>query len=293
MLDILIPVFNANDKLRITLDSIFSQSSMGMLNVIVVDNCSNDWDYSVEVDFPEATFYHNQLNLGRLGNWDECLKHVKGNFYLFLMAGDKFLGVPSLLLKSLKKDCAYVFDMKVAQGGGVRELNKWRNHVDRVYASRFFLRTYLLSAQVPWGPLQTWIFPSSTISQFSRTSQSHADILYILDAIRNVKTVKFVKFPIVQWTMSATRFHATIDILTSKKTDFIITKHFLHEEGISFSELVLAIRFLFWSGVIWLRNPTFNPLKFAGFLFFRKAEQRRLHQEILEADCQTLKSTDA
>lgn len=292
MIDVLIPVFNANDKLRTTLESIFCHSTTGALKVIVVDNCTEDWDLSIERDFPEATFHRNRENLGRLGNWDECLKHVSSDFYMFLMAGDKLTGVPSLFREGLEAGCAYVFDMKFALGGNVRELNKWHSNSDKEFAPDDFLRTYLLGAQMPWGPLQTWIFPSSTISRFSKASQSHADILYIFEAIRNVQAVKFVKFPIVEWTMSATRFHSHIDLLTSRKTDFIITKHYLHDEGIAFSELALSLQFLFWSCALWLRNPTFNPVKLAIFLFFRKAEQKRLHQEILNHHSLTLRPID-
>lgn len=289
LIDVLIPVFNANDKLRTTLESIFSHSVKGTLNVVVVDNCTEGWDVSLEQDFPEATFHHNRENLGRLGNWDECLKHVSSDFYMFLMAGDKLTGVPRLFRRGLESGCAYVFDMKFAQDGNVREMNKWRNNDDRDYAPNDFLRTYLLAAQNPWGPLQTWIFPRSTISRFQKNSQSHADILYILEAIRKVQAVKFVKFPIVEWTMCKTRFHSQIDLLASRKADFVIIKHYLEELGIAFSEPVLFLRFFFWSGVVWLRNPTFNLWILANFLIFRRAEQRLLRKEILDQHSRTLR----
>lgn len=292
MIDVLIPVFNANHKLRSTLDSIFSHPATGILNVIVVDNCTGNWDLSIEQDFPKATFHKNQENLGRLGNWDECLKHVLSDFYMFLMAGDKLARLPNQFFEGLETGCAYVFDMKFARNGNVRELNKWRNSVDRDYAADDFLRTYLLGAQMPWGPLQTWIFPSNTRSRFSKTSQSHADVLYILEAIRNVKAVKFVKFPIVEWSMSATRFHSQIDLLASRKVDFVITKHYLHKSCIAFNEMALSLRFLFWSGVLWRRNPTFNPVKLAKFLFFRKAEQDRLCQDIFDLYDRTVQLID-
>lgn len=93
---IAIPVFNAGDNLRISLQSCVEQSVAA--KVLVVDNCSTDGSLETAREFAQRydniDLVINERNLGRVGNWNRCLDLFEASeceIIKLLMAGDELL----------------------------------------------------------------------------------------------------------------------------------------------------------------------------------------------------------
>lgn len=92
-----VPVYNAEDCLSDTLKSILNQT-FKKFEIFVVDNCSNDNTSEVaehfKNNFDEDNKIHiikNKKNLGRIGNWNNCLdlfRQSDFNYLKFVFAGD-------------------------------------------------------------------------------------------------------------------------------------------------------------------------------------------------------------
>ncbi|OHA72081.1 MAG: hypothetical protein A3A27_01485 [Candidatus Wildermuthbacteria bacterium RIFCSPLOWO2_01_FULL_47_18] len=92
-----VPTFNSQGSIQETLKSIFSQTYRNF-NVLVVDNHSTDQTASVVQQFKnefdkegKLTLVQNKENLGRIGNWNQCLnlfKETSHAYLKFVFAGD-------------------------------------------------------------------------------------------------------------------------------------------------------------------------------------------------------------
>jgi CDP-glycerol glycerophosphotransferase (TagB/SpsB family) len=90
---IAIPVYNAEDAIRLTLDSCVAQTKK--TSIVVVDNRSSDNTCGIVKEYakkyPQIKLIVNNKNLGRVGNWNRCLdifremphEHIK-----FVFSGD-------------------------------------------------------------------------------------------------------------------------------------------------------------------------------------------------------------
>lgn len=97
LVSICIPVYNGEKTIVETLQAVMNQTYEEM-EVIVVDNCSEDKTYEIVQNLQKVDdrirLYRNESNLGMAGNWNECLKHVQGEYVHFVCADD-----------ILRKDC--------------------------------------------------------------------------------------------------------------------------------------------------------------------------------------------
>ena len=86
---IAIPTYNRLSFLRCAVDSALRQSYVN-LQVVVSDNCSEDGtaDYVESIQNHRLLFVRQSTNLGMVGNWDACLHHAEGEFFLLLSDDD-------------------------------------------------------------------------------------------------------------------------------------------------------------------------------------------------------------
>ena len=84
-IDILIPIYNCKEKLKITLDSLTQQNTYNRFNVIIIDN-NSDEDYTelLKNYFYDIQFFKNTSNVGRIGNWNKCLNYANNKWSMFL-----------------------------------------------------------------------------------------------------------------------------------------------------------------------------------------------------------------
>ena len=88
-ISIAIPTFNRRSLLGKTIDSVLEQSYPN-LEIIISDNCSTDGTSDlVSAYCDERIIYFRQSeNLGMVGNWNFCLEHATGEFFLLLSDDD-------------------------------------------------------------------------------------------------------------------------------------------------------------------------------------------------------------
>lgn len=87
---ILIPVFNRAEFVCDAVDSALAQTYEAV-DIIVVDNCSNDGTFEKLSKYSENSkvkIVRNRENVGRVENWNIALRHVKGDYFHFLMSDD-------------------------------------------------------------------------------------------------------------------------------------------------------------------------------------------------------------
>ncbi len=87
ILTIAIPTFNRQHSLERTLQSLAPLSNISKVQILVIDNCSNDgtWEWLCrEKDELGITIEQNTVNLGIEGNIIQALLHAKGDYVWFL-----------------------------------------------------------------------------------------------------------------------------------------------------------------------------------------------------------------
>src|SRR5215475_5239963 len=86
---IAIPTYNRLAYVRQAIASALAQTYPN-IQVVVSDNCSSDGtaDYVKSIECPQLLFVRQATNLGMVGNWDACLKHAEGEFFLLLSDDD-------------------------------------------------------------------------------------------------------------------------------------------------------------------------------------------------------------
>ena len=93
LLSIMIETYNQEDYIAQTLDSIINQNVGFKYELLIGDDCSNDNtpkildEYAKKYDF--ITVFHNEKNLGPMGNYYHLLSECKGT-YIMDCAGDDY-----------------------------------------------------------------------------------------------------------------------------------------------------------------------------------------------------------
>lgn len=91
---VMIPTYNCAEYLKQTLESVLCQCAESeIVQITVVDDCSTrDDPESVVRSFgsERITFQRNPKNLGVAGNFNECLKHARGD-WVHILHGDDYI----------------------------------------------------------------------------------------------------------------------------------------------------------------------------------------------------------
>ncbi len=86
-----VPVFNAGRSLTRCLESVLSQD-FADIDVVVIDNGSTDGTLAaacgIAASHPRVVIYQNARNVGRVGNWNQCLTVAQGEFVKLVMVND-------------------------------------------------------------------------------------------------------------------------------------------------------------------------------------------------------------
>lgn len=86
---ICIPVYNAENYIETTLKSVINQT-FKEIEIIVIDNKSTDKTIEKieQIHDSRIKLIKNKKNYGMVGNWNICLKHVRGEYIQFVCADD-------------------------------------------------------------------------------------------------------------------------------------------------------------------------------------------------------------
>jgi len=90
---VMVPAYNSEKSIALSLESCIAQTVCA--DVVIVDNCSTDTTRDIVKAFaekhPNVTLVVNEKNLGRIGNFNQCLdlfKNSKYEYVQFLFTGD-------------------------------------------------------------------------------------------------------------------------------------------------------------------------------------------------------------
>ncbi|MCI8326671.1 MAG: glycosyltransferase [Lachnospiraceae bacterium] len=89
LVSVCIPAYNNADYIKETVESVLRQTYQN-LELIVVDD--NSTDHTVEIlesiQDERLKIYHNEKNLGMVGNWNRCLELATGDYVKLICADD-------------------------------------------------------------------------------------------------------------------------------------------------------------------------------------------------------------
>lgn len=91
LVSICIPVYNGENTIKNTIMSALNQT-YDNIEVIVVDNCSNDNTLNIckEINDDRLHVYQNAENIGMLGNWNKVVEYATGE-YIHMLCSDDLL----------------------------------------------------------------------------------------------------------------------------------------------------------------------------------------------------------
>lgn len=116
MIDVIIPAYNAHDTIGRTLASIAMQSIVDKLNVVIVDDCSDE-NYSKFVDIYSQVMdieeIRMEVNSGPGAARQTGMNETDGDFIVFIDADDTFESANSLSL--LEREIMAGYDVVVGQ----------------------------------------------------------------------------------------------------------------------------------------------------------------------------------
>lgn len=89
LVSVCIPAYNNAGYIRETIDSILNQTYHNIELVVVDDNSKdNTLDVIQSVKDSRVKVYHNEENLGMVGNWNKCLSLTSGEYIKLICADD-------------------------------------------------------------------------------------------------------------------------------------------------------------------------------------------------------------
>lgn len=94
LVSILIPVYNREKIVTRAIDSALAQTYRN-IEVIICDNASTDGTWNVLQKYAKegsrVKVYRNEMNVGPVRNWKECIAHATGEYVKFLWSDDEIL----------------------------------------------------------------------------------------------------------------------------------------------------------------------------------------------------------
>jgi glycosyltransferase involved in cell wall biosynthesis len=89
LISICIPVFNGEDYIEESIDSILNQTENNF-ELIIADNCSTDSTVDIvnNYDDPRLKLHRNDSNYGIFGNFNKCIEYSKGDYIVILPHDD-------------------------------------------------------------------------------------------------------------------------------------------------------------------------------------------------------------
>lgn len=252
-LSVAIPNYNGGEKLKNAVESLERiRIPVEDYEIIVVDNKSTDNSIDLLLAlgkrFPNLKVFVNESNIGRIQNWNACLKYCSGKFVMFLFTNDEVNINNNVheVLDLLDADS----DLSIAVSGFVAiEGNKkitrraYSNHMTRC-PSREFIISCLNRRVLPFGVIQSLVYRLEDIRskniRFSEENPIVADQIFTFIQAMQRQTILFDPCPQINWVLTSERFHAKASrddeaIQQDKAIDIVS-----HELGLRLNQDMLA-----------------------------------------------------
>lgn len=219
-LTIAIPNYNGGENLKNAIQSCkYVNLSQENFEILVVDNKSED--NSVQIinelkdKFQNLRININEVNVGRIQNWNICVEKALGKYLIFLFANDTISKENNIaeIIDKLDADDSISLSMSPL----IRK-EKHREFVKKKFSTKQikclatnFVKNCLRRGLLPFGPIQAIIYRTDDIKKtnnhFLENFPINADEIftYIQATVR--KFILFNTQPQVVWDLTKSRFH--------------------------------------------------------------------------------------
>lgn len=276
---IIIPVYNSCDRLRSTFESLSKANLNNDIEIVVVDNCSEDniQDLVLKSGL-NINYYRNEKNLGRVGNWNKALSMANGEWIFFLFAGDEVYSKFSLYdaIENLEDNhCQLgVYRTIIKSNNKLRFQNKWFVYNDMVCSSSQTIKKYLSLGLMQWGPLQSYLFQRSLLAntKFNQNNATHADVDFILKVLSSSSKIFISCLPSVVWTQFSDRFHSKMNLSMVMVDDLKFIDYWSQQLRIPLHFLpikAIVVARLFWMSRYYSIGQVFKAIY--GVLKYKKS----------------------
>ena len=109
MISVCIPVFNGEEHIRLSIESVLCQTEKNF-ELLIVDNCSSDNTLEIAASYkdPRIKIFKNTSNIGSINNFNRCIELSQGEYFVLLPHDDLLLPTA---LKTFSK--ALIADPKI------------------------------------------------------------------------------------------------------------------------------------------------------------------------------------
>ena len=223
-LSIVIPTFNRSESLINTLETMKPLIGVNGIEVIVIDNCSNDntWNWLMENQKKiEISIFQNPFNFGIEGNIIQALVNSKGE-YIWLLSDHMVVEVQEVFALLDKLKLGMYFDF------GYARINQYSSVLSSTYTPfrLYELSQYTLGKYIFYlGNISAFVINRNYLKRCGRTIFRFAGTSYPqLGAFAHVeKETILVEFPIISsfsWSGIKTR-RISYDTFRSRFIGFV------------------------------------------------------------------------
>lgn len=195
--------------------------------ILVVDNGSTD-DTIEKVrqcrpGFPNLRIIANDGNIGRLPNWIKCFHEARGTYLHYLFVTDLFHPENNIHhqvdILNRHQDislCLSSFVAEYSEGCPVHSKRLYPGN--RTLPSLDFLKTFIESGTLPFGPLQSNLFRVADIVganiMFDESCGYRADTIFCAEAAAKRPNLYFTTAHSITWRifLNPNRFHSNLRI---------------------------------------------------------------------------------
>lgn len=238
-LSVCIPVYNGQEFIKETIDSVLQQSFKDF-EIVVVDNQSTDNTVSIVKSYsdPRIKLFINDSNIGMIPNWNKAMEHATGK-YIKILPADDFI-YPGCLEKQVKIMEADTHE-KIAMVGGRRNII---DETGKILFNRGFTKTEcevsgfaainknVRSGGNIIGEGGALIFRKNILQ---KTGNFNSDIFYVLDLDLWYKILlhgNYYALPDIVSSFRVSKSSASVNVVKKQREDLsnFINKIYLNKE---------------------------------------------------------------
>lgn len=225
-LTIAIPNYNGGINLKRAIESCKHVNlALDEFEILVIDNCSTD--NSIEMidnlknEIDNIRLIKNEVNVGRIGNWNVCLDKSEGEFLIFLFTND-FINLENNIkdvIKILESDKTISLSISplIKKIKNTKILKKKFFSETKKCLSKKYSTECLQRGFLPFGPIQSVIYRMEDVHQLECNFNSElpidADDLFSFNLALNRKYILFNFKPQITWDLTSGRFHASWTVI--------------------------------------------------------------------------------
>ncbi len=224
-LTIAIPNYNGGKNLQRAIESCKKiKIPLEDYEILIVDNCSTD--NSIDIinelndEFSNLVLIKNKENVGRIQNWNVCLKNAKGKFLIFLFSNDAINDKNNIheILEILDKNEKISIGFSSLLKKEINNSHIKKSFSDKIIecSSKLFAQECLNRGLLPFGPIQSIIYRMDDISKdknnFLANMPINADEIFTYKEACKREKILFNPNPQITWDLTQNRFHDQMEI---------------------------------------------------------------------------------